>query len=78
MELWTEEGLSTVASGVGKPLYPDAITRACKRLDSVCLILDVTSKLPKHIIIMTPDEDGGESTCKLMSSMDGYPRKLLV
>ncbi|KAL2235678.1 UNVERIFIED_CONTAM: hypothetical protein Sindi_1300000, partial [Sesamum indicum] len=29
----TEEGLSIVASGIGKPLYPDAITRACTRLD---------------------------------------------
>ena len=28
LEFWTTEGLSTVASGVGKPLYPDAITRA--------------------------------------------------
>ncbi|KAL2224225.1 UNVERIFIED_CONTAM: hypothetical protein Sindi_3004100 [Sesamum indicum] len=45
----------TVASGVGKPLYPDAITRACTRLDfaRVCVMLDVTSNLPKHIIIMT-------------------------
>ncbi|KAL0293429.1 UNVERIFIED_CONTAM: hypothetical protein Sradi_6937500 [Sesamum radiatum] len=33
VELWTSEGLSVVASGVGKPLYPDAITRACTRLD---------------------------------------------
>ncbi|KAL2235696.1 UNVERIFIED_CONTAM: hypothetical protein Sindi_1301800 [Sesamum indicum] len=33
MEYWTTDGLSTVASGVGKPLYPDAITRACMRLD---------------------------------------------
>ncbi|KAL2226400.1 UNVERIFIED_CONTAM: hypothetical protein Sindi_1998700 [Sesamum indicum] len=33
MEYWTIDGLSTVASGVGKPLYPDAITRACTRLD---------------------------------------------
>ncbi|KAL2235463.1 UNVERIFIED_CONTAM: hypothetical protein Sindi_1278500 [Sesamum indicum] len=32
-ELWTEEGLSTVASGIGKPLYSDVITRACTRLD---------------------------------------------
>ncbi|KAL2226609.1 UNVERIFIED_CONTAM: hypothetical protein Sindi_2019600 [Sesamum indicum] len=27
MEYWTTEGLSIVASGVGKPLYPDAIKR---------------------------------------------------
>ncbi|KAL2224829.1 UNVERIFIED_CONTAM: hypothetical protein Sindi_2936700 [Sesamum indicum] len=67
VEFWTEEGLSTVASGVGKPLYPDAITRACTRLDfaRVCVMVDVTSNLPKHIIIMNPDEDGGESPCKV-------------
>ncbi|KAL2240265.1 UNVERIFIED_CONTAM: hypothetical protein Sindi_0667700, partial [Sesamum indicum] len=42
VELWTEEGLSTVASGIGKSLYPDAITRACMRLDfaRVCVMLD--------------------------------------
>ncbi|KAL0444896.1 UNVERIFIED_CONTAM: hypothetical protein Slati_2212300 [Sesamum latifolium] len=28
VELWTPDGLSTVASGVGRPLYPDAITKA--------------------------------------------------
>ncbi|KAL0455430.1 UNVERIFIED_CONTAM: hypothetical protein Slati_0882200 [Sesamum latifolium] len=33
VELWTEDGLSTVASGVGKPLYPDFITKTCTRLD---------------------------------------------
>ncbi|KAL2240794.1 UNVERIFIED_CONTAM: hypothetical protein Sindi_0720600 [Sesamum indicum] len=42
VEFWTEEGLSMVASGVGKPLYPDAITRACTRLDfaRVCVMVD--------------------------------------
>ncbi|KAL0294408.1 UNVERIFIED_CONTAM: hypothetical protein Sangu_3219500 [Sesamum angustifolium] len=33
MEYWTEEGLSTVASGIGTPLYSDGITKACSRLD---------------------------------------------
>ncbi|KAL2251991.1 UNVERIFIED_CONTAM: hypothetical protein Sindi_2321400 [Sesamum indicum] len=67
MEYWTTEGLSIVASGVGKPLYPDAITRACTRLDfaRVCVILDVTQKLINHVIIMTPNEDGGETPCKI-------------
>ncbi|KAL0310291.1 UNVERIFIED_CONTAM: hypothetical protein Scaly_2942500 [Sesamum calycinum] len=47
VELWTTEGLSTVASGIGRPLYPDAITRACTRLDfaRVCVMLNVSSKL---------------------------------
>ncbi|KAL2237253.1 UNVERIFIED_CONTAM: hypothetical protein Sindi_0917000 [Sesamum indicum] len=66
MEFWTTEGLSTVASGVGKPLYPDAITRACTRLDfaRVCVMIDATQKLHKHIIVMAPDEEGGETPCK--------------
>ncbi|KAL2224849.1 UNVERIFIED_CONTAM: hypothetical protein Sindi_2938700 [Sesamum indicum] len=67
MEFWTTKKLSTVASGVGKRLYPDAITRACTRLDfaGVCVMIDVTQTLRKHIIIMTPDEDGGETPCKV-------------
>ncbi|KAL2224178.1 UNVERIFIED_CONTAM: hypothetical protein Sindi_3028500 [Sesamum indicum] len=77
VELWTEEGLSTVASRVGKPLYPDAITRACMRLDfaRVCVMLDVTSNLPKHIILMTPDEEGGESPCKVDVEYEWIPPK---
>ncbi|KAL2246970.1 UNVERIFIED_CONTAM: hypothetical protein Sindi_2549300 [Sesamum indicum] len=63
VELRTEEGLSTVASSIGKPLYLDGVTRACTRLDfaRVCVMLEVNSKLPKHIVIMTPDEEGGET-----------------
>ncbi|KAL2251358.1 UNVERIFIED_CONTAM: hypothetical protein Sindi_2258100 [Sesamum indicum] len=77
MELWTTEGLSTVASGVGKPLYPDAITRACMRLDfaRVCVMLDITSTLPKHIIIMTPDEGRGETPCKVDVEYEWVPPK---
>ncbi|KAL2223863.1 UNVERIFIED_CONTAM: hypothetical protein Sindi_2961300 [Sesamum indicum] len=75
VELWTEEGLSIVASGVGKPLYPDAITRACTRLDfaRVCVMLDVNSKMPKHIIIMTPDEEGEELPCKIDVEYEWLP-----
>ncbi|KAL0313711.1 UNVERIFIED_CONTAM: hypothetical protein Scaly_2908000 [Sesamum calycinum] len=58
--------LSTVASGVGRPLYQDTITRACTRLDfaRVCVMLDISSTLPKHLIIMMPKEDGTEVPCK--------------
>ncbi|KAL0439702.1 UNVERIFIED_CONTAM: hypothetical protein Slati_2453200 [Sesamum latifolium] len=68
VELWTNEGLSTVSSGIGKPLYPDAITRACTRLNfaRVCVMLDISSKLPKHIVIMVPCEmerEGMQSGC---------------
>ncbi|KAL0455539.1 UNVERIFIED_CONTAM: hypothetical protein Slati_0893100 [Sesamum latifolium] len=77
VELWTAEGLSTVASGIGKPLYPDAITRACTRLDfaRVCVMLDISSKLPKHIVIMVPKEEGGESACKVDVEYEWLPPK---
>ncbi|KAK4381746.1 hypothetical protein Sango_2938900 [Sesamum angolense] len=77
MELWTTEGLSTVASGIGRPLYPDAITRACTRLDfaRVCVMLNVSSKLPKHVVIMMPNELGGESACKVDVEYEWLPPK---
>ncbi|KAL0439852.1 UNVERIFIED_CONTAM: hypothetical protein Slati_2468200 [Sesamum latifolium] len=77
VELWTNEGLSTVASGIGKPLYPDVITWACTRLDfaRVCVMLDISSKLPKHILIMVPREDGGESACKVDVEYEWLPPK---
>ncbi|KAK4384016.1 hypothetical protein Sango_3100300 [Sesamum angolense] len=77
VELWTTEGLSTVASGIGRPLYPDAITRACTRLDfaRVCVMLNVSSKLPKYVIIMMPNELGGESACKVDVEYEWLPPK---
>ncbi|KAK4384100.1 hypothetical protein Sango_3091800 [Sesamum angolense] len=77
VELWTTEGLSTVASGIGRPLCPDAITRACTRLDfaRVCVMLNVSSKLPKHVVIMMPNELGGESACKADVDYEWLPPK---
>ncbi|KAL2252872.1 UNVERIFIED_CONTAM: hypothetical protein Sindi_0081900 [Sesamum indicum] len=77
MEYWTTEGLSTVTSGVGKPLYPNAKTRACTRLDfaRVCVMLDVTQTLRKHIIIITPNEDEGETPCKIDVEYEWLPLK---
>ncbi|KAL0449135.1 UNVERIFIED_CONTAM: hypothetical protein Slati_1469900 [Sesamum latifolium] len=62
VEYWMDDGLRIVVSGVGKPLYPDIITKACTRLNfaRVCILLDISSKLPKHVIIMVPKEDRGE------------------
>ncbi|KAL2224346.1 UNVERIFIED_CONTAM: hypothetical protein Sindi_3016600, partial [Sesamum indicum] len=72
-----EEGLSTVASRIGRPLYPDAITRACTRLDfaRVCVMFDVSSKLPRHIIVMIPNEEGGEIPCKIDVEYEWLPPK---
>ncbi|KAL0313306.1 UNVERIFIED_CONTAM: hypothetical protein Sradi_5729900 [Sesamum radiatum] len=77
VELWATEGLSTVASGIGKPLYPDAITGACTRMDfaRLCVMLDISLKLPKHIVIMVPREDGSKSACKVDVEYEWLPPK---
>ncbi|KAL0288241.1 UNVERIFIED_CONTAM: hypothetical protein Sradi_7101600 [Sesamum radiatum] len=56
MQYWTEDGLSAVASGIGTPLYMDKITKDCLRLDfaRVCVMLEYSSKLPKHLIVLSP------------------------
>ncbi|KAL0286084.1 UNVERIFIED_CONTAM: hypothetical protein Sangu_2749600 [Sesamum angustifolium] len=56
MEYWTDDGLGTIASGVGIPLYTDKITKNCSRIDyaRVCVMLDYNSTLPKHLIFMNP------------------------
>lgn len=52
-----------VASGVGKPLYQDAITKTYARIDfaRVCVMVDFDNVLPKHIIVMalTNREEAG-------------------
>ncbi|KAL0285257.1 UNVERIFIED_CONTAM: hypothetical protein Sradi_7178500 [Sesamum radiatum] len=60
-----------------KPLYPDAITRACTRLDfaRVCVMLDISAKLLKHIVIMVPKEDGSEVACKVDVEYEWLPPK---
>ncbi|KAL0345669.1 UNVERIFIED_CONTAM: hypothetical protein Sradi_4398200 [Sesamum radiatum] len=68
MEYWTTEGLSMVASGVGKPLYQEAVTRNCSRLDyaRVCIMLDYNSTLPKHVIAIQSNRNGKtEVPCKI-------------
>ncbi|KAL0416377.1 UNVERIFIED_CONTAM: hypothetical protein Slati_3469600 [Sesamum latifolium] len=67
VEFWTNEGLSIITSGIGRPLYQDAITKACTRLDfaRVCVMLDISSKLPKHVAVMIPRDDGGEVPCRV-------------
>ncbi|KAK4384284.1 hypothetical protein Sango_3076200 [Sesamum angolense] len=54
-----------------------AITRACTRLDfaRVCIMLNVNSKLPKHVVIMMPNELGGESACKVDVEYEWLPPK---
>ncbi|XP_011101519.1 uncharacterized protein LOC105179578 [Sesamum indicum] len=72
-----DDGRIEYCSGLGRPLYPDAITRACTRLDfaRVCVMIDVNQTLTNHIIIMTPDEEGGETPCKIDIEYEWLPPK---
>ncbi|KAK3212588.1 hypothetical protein Dsin_017294 [Dipteronia sinensis] len=46
-EYWNEEGLSHIASAVGKPLYADSLTESMKRISyaRVCIEIDATCEL---------------------------------
>ncbi|KAK3229879.1 hypothetical protein Dsin_001760 [Dipteronia sinensis] len=46
-EYWTEEGLSHIASAVGKPLHADSLTESMKRISyaRICIEIDATCDL---------------------------------
>ncbi|KAI9196587.1 hypothetical protein LWI28_025225 [Acer negundo] len=46
-EYWNEEGLSHIASAVGKPLYADSLTKSMKRISfaRVCIEIDASCDL---------------------------------
>ncbi|KAL0294404.1 UNVERIFIED_CONTAM: hypothetical protein Sangu_3177400 [Sesamum angustifolium] len=78
MEYWTEEGLSTVASGIGTPLYSDGITKACSRLDyaRVCVMLNYDSELPKHLVVISPVlRNGKEDPKRVDVEYEWLPQK---
>ncbi|KAL0283959.1 UNVERIFIED_CONTAM: hypothetical protein Sradi_7212100 [Sesamum radiatum] len=78
MEYWTEEGLSAVASGIGVPLYTDRITQNCLRLDyaRVCVMLSYHSKLPKHLVVLSPVlPEGAEIPIKVDIEYEWLPMK---
>lgn len=56
LELWSEAGLSFVASAVGKPLYADQLTESCKRISfaKICVEVDSSSPLPETFDITLP------------------------
>ncbi|KAL0293111.1 UNVERIFIED_CONTAM: hypothetical protein Sangu_3245700 [Sesamum angustifolium] len=78
MEYWTEEGLSTVASGIGTPLYSDSITKDCSRLDyaRVCVMLNYNSELPKHLVVISPVlRNGKEDPKRVDVEYEWLPQK---
>ncbi|KAI8572963.1 hypothetical protein RHMOL_Rhmol01G0242000 [Rhododendron molle] len=56
LELWTEEGLSHVASAIRKPLYADYLTKSCKRISyaKICVEVDASIPLPKSFGLSLP------------------------
>ncbi|KAL0302085.1 UNVERIFIED_CONTAM: hypothetical protein Scaly_3044300, partial [Sesamum calycinum] len=81
MEYWTNDGLSTVASGVGTPLYVDRITKDCSRLDfaRVCVMLDYNSTLPRHLIVISPLlRDGKEVPTRVDIEYEWLPQRFFV
>ena len=46
IELWTEEGLSHIASAVGLPLYADASIEACSRVSFARICVEVDASVP--------------------------------
>lgn len=56
LELWTEQGLSHVASAVGRPLYADHLTESCKRISfaKICVEVDANADLPESFDLSLP------------------------
>ncbi|KAK3212636.1 hypothetical protein Dsin_017342 [Dipteronia sinensis] len=64
--LWNEEGLSHIASAVGKPLYADSLTESMKRISyaRVCIEINATCELVDSFDLFMGDNSGpnlGES-----------------
>ncbi|KAL0339894.1 UNVERIFIED_CONTAM: hypothetical protein Sradi_4506200 [Sesamum radiatum] len=78
LEFWTDDGLGTVSSGVGIPLYTDKITKNCSRIDyaRICVMLDCNSTLPKHLIVMNPlMQEGHEVPVKIDIEYEWLPQR---
>ncbi|KAF7152803.1 hypothetical protein RHSIM_Rhsim01G0069100 [Rhododendron simsii] len=55
LQYWSAEGLSYLASAVGKPLYADEMTESAKRVSfaKVCVEVDLKSSLPHSFDLIT-------------------------
>ncbi|KAL6581539.1 hypothetical protein OROMI_007462 [Orobanche minor] len=75
-EYWTEDGLSIVASAVGRPLYPDAITSSMERIDyaRVCVMISVNDKLLDNFFMFLPSANGEyNGTCQVVVEYEWKP-----
>ncbi|KAI8528720.1 hypothetical protein RHMOL_Rhmol12G0169300 [Rhododendron molle] len=55
LQYWSEEGLSYIARGIGKPLYADEMTESARRISyaKICVEVGVHSELPHSIDLLT-------------------------
>ncbi|KAL0354347.1 UNVERIFIED_CONTAM: hypothetical protein Sangu_1016000 [Sesamum angustifolium] len=76
VELWTTEGLSTVASGIGDHFTPMRLHVHARGWISLVYALCLTSiRSYQHVVIMMPNELGGESACKVDVEYEWLPPK---
>ncbi|KAI8537703.1 hypothetical protein RHMOL_Rhmol09G0045200 [Rhododendron molle] len=70
LQYWTAEGLSYLASSVGKPLYADEMTETMKRISyaRICVEVDVNASLPHSVDLFM-------SSGKMVSIAIKYPWK---
>ena len=75
IELWTEEGLSHIASVVGLPLYADAVTEACSRISfaQICIELDASTPLVDDFEVELLQEDGSSKMVTIFVSYQWRP-----
>ncbi|KAI8560558.1 hypothetical protein RHMOL_Rhmol04G0267000 [Rhododendron molle] len=54
IKYWTAEGLSYLASSVGKPLYADEMTETAKRISyaKICVEVDINASLPHSVDLL--------------------------
>ena len=62
MEYWTPEGLSHIASIIGKPLHVDKLTAVGRRITyaRVCIEVDASYELLKNLVIEVEDPISGD------------------
>ena len=75
IELWSEEGLSHIASAVGIPLYADAATEACSRVSfaRICVEVDASRPLVEEFEVEVFQADGSSSLVTIGVSFQWKP-----
>ncbi|KAF7113421.1 hypothetical protein RHSIM_RhsimUnG0127600 [Rhododendron simsii] len=65
LEFWTEQGLSYIASALGKPLYADDLTEKGQRLSFAKICVEITVDSPLLDVIEVEYANGGSSLVKV-------------